>query len=110
MKQSTMIAVGGVTVAVIAAAVIVGVSVSGNNDSSTSADTTDDFNQYCATYGISYDTQSEYNFRKTLYDAATIEIDKINSERDNTFTAGHNPTSVKTKGEQKHMYGYNKGN
>mmetsp|Transcript_65498 Transcript_65498/g.90539 ORF Transcript_65498/g.90539 Transcript_65498/m.90539 type:complete len:118 (+) Transcript_65498:49-402(+) len=104
MKQSTMIAVGGVTVAVVAAAVIVGVSVGNNNDSS--SDATDDFNQFCATYGISYDSQSEYNFRQNQYEMMTTEITKINQDSSNTFTAAHNPYSVMTSEEYKQMLGF----
>jgi len=99
-----MLAVGGVTVAVVAAAVIVGVSVSGNNDSST--DSNEDFNQFCATYGISFDSQTEYNFRKEQYDAVSAEITKLNSDPNSTSVAGHNPLSILTAAEYKSMLGY----
>jgi len=98
-----MLAVGGVTVAVVAAAVIVGVSV-GGNDSTT--DTTDEFNSFCAEYGLSFDSQSEYDFRKLNYDSISTEITNINANSANTFKAGHNPLSVLTQGEFNAMLGY----
>jgi C1A family cysteine protease len=104
MKQSTTIAVAGVTVAVVAAAVIVGVSVGGNDN--TTNDSNAEFNQFLADNGISYDSQSEYNFRKSLYDQASIEIAAINADPEALYTVGHNYMSVMTSAEYNQKMGF----
>jgi len=101
-----MLAVGGVTVAVVAAAVIVGVSVGGSDDNTDTYATDSEFNQFCATYGISFESQSEYNFRKTQYDTIGQEIQRINSDSTNTWTASHNPTSIMTNTEYQSLLGF----
>jgi len=71
MKTSTTIAVAGVTVAVVAAAVIVGVSVGGSDNTSSS---NDEFQQFCSEYGLSFSSETEYNFRKDQYEMVASEI------------------------------------
>ena len=57
------------------------------------------FIQYLADEGISYGTKEEYEFRLDIFKKTDEEIEEINSNPENTFTAGHNQFSTWTDAE-----------
>ena len=65
-----------------------------------------EFLEHVATYGISYGTQEEFNFRQAIFSANTAEYAEINANPENTFTVGHNFMSTWTKEEYKKLLGY----
>ena len=65
-----------------------------------------EFLEHVATYGISYGTQEEFNFRAAIFNANTVEYAAINANPENTFTVGHNFMSTWTKEEYKKLLGY----
>jgi len=62
--------------------------------------------QHIAEYGISYGTQEEFNFRQTIFEENSVEYARINADKNNTFTVGHNFMSTWTKDEYKKLLGY----
>merc|ERR1712127_683219 len=56
--------------------------------------------------GISYGTQEEFNFRQTIFEENSVEYARINADKNNTFTVGHNFMSTWTKDEYKKLLGY----
>jgi len=67
-----------------------------------------DFNfiHHVAEYNLSYATVEEFNARKSLYMEVDAQINEINADPANTFTAGHNHLSTMTEHEKKMMRGY----
>jgi len=63
------------------------------------------FIEHISNYGISYGTAEEYKFRLALFAEKDAEIEKINSEPENTFTVGHNMFSTWTDAEYKKLLG-----
>merc|ERR1719345_396015 len=72
----------------------------------TDFDVSNAFLEHVAEYGISYGTQEEYTFRQNIFAANTVEYAKINADKNNTFTVGHNFMSTWTKAEYKKLLGY----
>jgi cathepsin L len=69
-------------------------------------ETSNQFLEHIAEYGISFGTQEEYNFRKEIFDVKTAEYAKINANPENTFTVGHNFMSTWTHSEYKKLLGF----
>ena len=63
------------------------------------------FIQHMSTFGISYGTEEEFNFRMSLFAAKDAEINEINATEEN-FTVGHNFMSTWTDMEYKKLLGY----
>jgi C1A family cysteine protease len=63
------------------------------------------FVQHMSTYGISYGTEEEFNFRMSLFAKKDAEINEINATEEN-FTVGHNFMSTWTDAEYKKILGY----
>ena len=57
-------------------------------------------------HGLSYNTQEEFLFRQTIFQKADEEIERINSNQNNTFTVAHNEFSTWTDDELKLLGGY----
>ena len=55
--------------------------------------------EHLAKYGISYGTPQEFQFRFNIYAEKEMELQRINSNPENTFTVGHNMFSTWTKDE-----------
>jgi len=72
----------------------------------TDFDVSNAFLEHVAEYGISYGTQEEYTFRQNIFAANTEEYAKINADKNNTFTVGHNFMSTWTAEEYKKLLGY----
>merc|ERR1712086_1028164 len=60
------------------------------------------FVEHMSTYGISYGTEEEFNFRMSLFAAKDAEINEINATEEN-FTVGHNFMSTWTDMEYKKL-------
>jgi len=69
-------------------------------------DTSAEFLQHVAEFGLSYGTQQEYLFRQEIFNARDAEYKVINADKNNTFTVGHNFMSTWTKAEYKKLLGY----
>ena len=69
-------------------------------------DTSTEFLQHVAEFGLSYGTQEEYLFRAEIFAARDAEYKAINADKNNTFTVGHNAMSTWTKAEYKKLLGY----
>jgi len=67
--------------------------------------TNDAFLEHIANWGLSYGTQEEFLFRQELFEAHSKELDRINSNPENTFTVGHNMFSTWTHEEYKKLLG-----
>jgi C1A family cysteine protease len=63
------------------------------------------FIDHVSTFGISYGTDEEYQFRLQQYAANDAEIMRINADPENTYTVGHNKFSTMTKDEFKRVLG-----
>merc|ERR1712166_1166975 len=59
-------------------------------------DTSAEFLQHVAEFGLSYGTQQEYLFRQEIFNARDAEYKVINADKNNTFTVGHNFMSTWT--------------
>ena len=55
--------------------------------------------RFISEFGLSYGTKEEYKFRLEQFIKSEEKIRKINSETENTFTAGHNQFSTWTQDE-----------
>jgi len=64
------------------------------------------FMDFLAKHGKDYNTIEEFNFRAALFAMKDAALAKINANRANTFTVGHNMMSDWTQEEQNRMYGY----
>jgi C1A family cysteine protease len=69
-------------------------------------DASTEFLEHVAEYGLSFGTQEEYMFRQEQYEIKDAEYKKINADRNNTFTVGHNFMSTWTHDEYKKLLGY----
>lgn len=69
-------------------------------------DTSVDFLNHVAEYGLSYGTAEEYAFRQEIFAAKTAEYKEINADKNNTFTVGHNFMSTWTNEEYKKLLGF----
>ena len=63
------------------------------------------FIEHMSTYGISYGTPEEFEFRMNLFAKKDAEINEINATEEN-FTVGHNFMSAWTDMEYKKLLGY----
>jgi C1A family cysteine protease len=63
------------------------------------------FVDHVSKYGLSYGTDEEYQFRFQQFTQTDVEIQRINAEEGNTFTAGHNKFSTFTKFEMDRLKG-----
>ena len=63
------------------------------------------FIQHMANESISYGTKEEYEFRFDIFKKTENDINEINSNPENTFTAGHNKFSTYTDSEFNKMLG-----
>jgi C1A family cysteine protease len=62
------------------------------------------FVNHVSNYGISYGTDEEYQFRLQQFAEKDAEIERINSDPENTYIVGHNKFSTMTKYEfKKHL-------
>jgi len=59
----------------------------------------DKFFQHVAENNLSYGTSEEYQFRKSIFERSDREIEEINADPENTFTAGHDYMSTWTDDE-----------
>jgi cathepsin L len=64
------------------------------------------FIHHVAAHNLSYATVEEFNARKALFLDTDAEIEKINADSNNTFTAGHNFLSTWTEYEKSQLLGY----
>lgn len=69
-------------------------------------DASTEFLNHVAEYGLSYGTQEEYAFRQSMFEAKDAEYKRINADKNNTFTVGHNFMSTWTHEEYKKLLGY----
>jgi len=65
----------------------------------------ENFMMHVANFGLNFETLSEFNLRHTLYEIVDAEINKINADASNTFTAGHNHLSTWTEAEKARLNG-----
>ena len=65
------------------------------------------FIEHVSTYGLSYATQEEYEFRKGIFAEKTAKIQEINSSQ-NSFTVGYNKFTTWTDFEYKRLLGAKK--
>jgi len=56
--------------------------------------------------GLSYGTQEEFDFRLSIFAQKDAENKEINSDKDNTFTVGHNQFSTWTQEEYRKLLGF----
>ena len=63
------------------------------------------FANHAASYGLSYGTEDEYDYRFKLYALKDNIINEINSDPENTFTVGHNKFSTWTAEEYSRLLG-----
>jgi hypothetical protein len=63
------------------------------------------FIDHVSTYGISYGTDAEYQFRFQQFATNDAEIQRINADPENTYTVGHNKFSTMTKYEFQNVLG-----
>jgi len=63
------------------------------------------FVDHMASYGLSYGTDAEYQFRLEQFAAADAEIQRINADPENTYQVAHNKFSTMTKDEFKRVLG-----
>merc|ERR1712083_521984 len=63
------------------------------------------FVDHIATYGLSYGTQAEFEFRYNLYAQKDKIINELNADPENTFVTGHNKFSTWTDWEFKKILG-----
>ena len=64
------------------------------------------FIHHVAHHNLSYATVEEFNARKAIFLEIDAEIETINADASNTFTAGHNFLSTYTASEKKQLLGY----
>ena len=64
------------------------------------------FIHHVAAHNLSYATVEEFNARKGIFLETDAEIERINADSSNTFTAGHNFLSTMTSFEKKQLNGY----
>jgi hypothetical protein len=69
-------------------------------------DTSVQFLNHVAEYGLSYGTSEEYAMREAIFNAKDAEYREINSDKNNTFTVGHNFMSTWTNDEYKKLLGF----
>lgn len=69
-------------------------------------DTSAEFLQHVAEFGLSYGTQQEYLFRQEIFNARDAEYKVINADKNNTFIVGHNFMSTWTEDEYNKLLGY----
>jgi len=86
------------------AAAFIGINLC-DNTAPVSSVTEQAFIEHLASFGQSYGTAEEYQFRLDLFAKKDAEIQEINSNPENTFTVGHNQFSTWTKDEFKKMLG-----
>ena len=66
-----------------------------------------DFDAHIAHHGLSYKSKEEYDFRKTIFDNLSLELEKTNSDPKNkNFRVGHNFLSTWTKAEKSKLRGF----
>ena len=58
------------------------------------------FINHVASYNLSYATVEEFNARKAIFFETDAEIERINANKNNTFTVGHNFISTWTEDEK----------
>jgi C1A family cysteine protease len=64
------------------------------------------FIHHVAQHNLSYATVEEFNARKALFLDVDAQIEALNADSNNTFTAGHNFLSTMTEYEKTQLLGY----
>jgi len=64
------------------------------------------FIHHVAQHNLSYATVEEFNARKALFMDVDAQIEALNADSNNTFTAGHNFLSTWTEYEKSQLLGY----
>jgi len=64
------------------------------------------FIHHVAQHNLSYATVEEFNARKALFLDVDAQIEALNADSNNTFTAGHNFLSTMTEYEKSQLLGY----
>ena len=87
------------------AAAFIGINLC-DNTAPISSVTEQAFIEHLASFGKSFGTAEEYQFRLDLFAKKDAEIKEINANPENTFTVGHNMFSTWTHDEYKKLLGY----
>ena len=64
------------------------------------------FFEYVSTYGRSYGTKAEFEFRKAIFAEKLAFIEAWNADETNTSTVGINKFTDRTDAEMSKIYGY----
>jgi hypothetical protein len=63
------------------------------------------FMNHISEYGLTFATKQEYDFRFNMYAEMDAELEKINTDPENTFSVAHNMFSHMTAAERKQHLG-----